>query len=69
MNKSDVTREMLEKIRSMSPSVINEQETVHPKRNILKEEEEKKTEEEKAAAEAQREAEQTEKTAFGAGRS
>lgn len=42
MNKSDVTREMLEKIRSMSPSVINEQETVHPKRNILKEEEEKK---------------------------
>lgn len=42
MNKSDVTREMLEKIRSMSPSVTNEQEIVHHKRNILKEEEEKK---------------------------
>ena len=41
MNKKDVTREMLDTIRSMSPKVFNEQAIVYKQRNILKEEEEK----------------------------
>lgn len=43
MNKKDVTREMLDTIRSMSPKVFNEQAIVYKQRNILKEEEEKES--------------------------